>query len=478
MSGNPPLTSRIKRVVVLMFENRSFDNMLGGLYPDKSQSDYMGINGIPLPKNTYVDAKTGQPVTVEAWQGAPGEDCILTVPYPDPGELFLDMCQQISGDAQTWCQPRMSGFAANYAMQKGARTDPPFSPEIHPNPRDIMQVYDPRNVSVTSKLAESYAVCDQWFASGPVQTFPNRTFLLCGTPGVWHHDLSKTKRPLVDDAQWIHLHDHRVEDTTILQLLDETTSLPAPAWKIYEHDYSIAKDTVAYVDQNDSRIVSYDSFADDVNDDRLPTFSIIEPRYARHPLGPQANSNHPGTDVALDERDGHPINVYYGEQLLLDVYTKLFNAQSQGRNKELFAETLLIVTYDEHGGLYDHVHPPSATSPYTPGQVSPGQFTYSCYGVRVPTLLINPYIAAGGIYRPTAQSGRAGVFDHTSVISTLMAQFALRNTGGPEPDSLTPRDASAPLLEGLIGPTRQASPISPKDIPLPPNNGSDCPRSG
>jgi phospholipase C len=198
--------------------------------------------------------------------------------------------------------------------------------------------------------------------------------------------------------------------------------------------------------------VFHGDFFDDVKNNKLPTFSLIEPRYQMlSATGFKApNSNHPGESMPVGHSD-IPINVSCGEQLLAEVFQALV------ANPTLFETTLLIVTYDEHGGLFDHVTPPSAPSPYPSGTVS--GFDYGIYGVRVPALFINPYVTPG-VFRPPYQPPPAESlpFDHTSLLATLRDQFGLLN-------SLSPRVDLAPTFAGLIDPT--ASPITPPNISVP-----------
>ncbi len=120
----------------------------------------------------------------------------------------------------------------------------------------------------------------------------------------------------------------------------------------------------------------------------------------------------------------------YGEQLIAATY----NAVRAGPRWD---RTLLVITYDEHGGCYDHVPPPAAVSP---GPPYPDGFRFDRFGVRVPTVLISPWIPAGSVVRPP-EGGPP--FDHTSVIATLHRAFNL----GPEP---TPRVEAAPDLLGAL----------------------------
>jgi phospholipase C len=128
--------------------------------------------------------------------------------------------------------------------------------------------------------------------------------------------------------------------------------------------------------------------------------------------------------------------------------------QALTANPALFEKTLLIVTYDEHGGLFDHVPPPPAVSPFQPGQVT--NFKYDSYGVRVPALFINPNVQPGLI--PPLSAPALPAFDHTSILATLRDQFKLSG-------SLSSRVDFAPTFMGLINPSQQ--PISPPTIAVP-----------
>ncbi len=453
-----PILPNIEHVVVLMFENRSFDNMLGGLYPGKSQQEYDGLTGNESnPLHPHVPSSE----RVKVWQGKYGLDT-MTMPYPDPGELFVDMNEQIFG-ADTG-PPYMEGFVWNYLKQPAA----PHGPR--PDAKNIMQYYAPGpdgNIPVTSALARAYAVSDRWFASGPVQTLANRIFAHCATPSRYRGADNKW-RAVIDNTDITSRHidpDGAVHQKTVFQLLAAQAAAPGwpwpkrQSWKVYYHDWPLSA-FIKYVDDHWDILYGghvyrfkhpwVEKWAGDFFYDvrhGLPTYSFIEPRYTDY-LGGRPNSNHPGGST-INELPP-PISVCDGELLLREVYETLYNAPNN-----LFEKTLLIVTYDEHGGLYDHVFPPRAVSPFGPGEVE--GFDYSRYGVRVPAIFINPYIQPGTIFRPPG----ATPFDHTSIISTLRAQFGL--AGGP----LTPRDDSAPTLRGLIDPQSPRNPFSPAQLPAP-----------
>src|SRR5437773_3702291 len=154
----------IEHVVVLMFENRSFDNVLGGLYPGKPYSQFNGLTG--NESNEKDPCSRLDPVKV--FQGPTDLDTMV-MPYPDPGELFNDMNEQIfgccpddqykAGQCPDTGPELMNGFVSNYLRQ-------PASPDgVSPTASHIMQYYAPGpkgNIPITSALAQAYAVSDQW----------------------------------------------------------------------------------------------------------------------------------------------------------------------------------------------------------------------------------------------------------------------------------------------------------------------------
>ena len=156
-------------------------------------------------------------------------------------------------------------------------------------------------------------------------------------------------------------------------------------------------------------------FYTDAENGALPSYCFLEPQLS----GAFQNDQHPRADIRP------------GERLIADVYAAV-------RNSRNWAETLLVITYDEHGGCYDHVPPPGrAASPIDgAGQMD---FRFNRFGVRVPTVLISPYIESGTIARPDGWTP----YDHTSIIATVLRTFDLD-------ESLTERDKAAPNLSGVL----------------------------
>jgi phospholipase C len=264
-------------------------------------------------------------------------------------------------------------------------------------------------VPVLSQLAKAFGVSDQWHASAPCQTWPNRFFAHTGTAG-GYVDNAPAHFPYLMPS--------------IFKRLDEV----GKTWKVYFHDLPQAATlSDIWLDAPLHFKLFDDEFAEDAAAGNLPNYSFIEPRYFTDEL------------LKLVPSDQHPPhNVVYGEQLIAKVY----NALRQG---PLWKKTLLIITYDEHGGCFDHVPPPLAVSP--DARRTPGSFAFDRYGVRVPAVIVSPYIAPGSIVRVAPAGlphhGPPYPFDHTSILVTLRKLF---NLGAP----LTARDAVAPdLIDAL-----------------------------
>jgi phospholipase C len=380
----------IRHVVVLMLENRSFDCMLGRLYLKSAAFD--GIDGSET--NTW-HMPDGTERQIQVWADPTLTAQTVVIPDPDPGELFDDIQMQLRGladDART-LNPTftMGGFVDNYMRQPV--TTPPS------DPRAVMHCFTPDQVPVISQLARAFGVSDRWHASAPCQTWPNRFFAHTGTAAGYVNN-TPTHFP------------YRMP--TVFSRL----SAVGQTWQIYFHDIPQSS-TLADLWQHTLTNFSHfeHDFASDAANSRLPSYSFIEPRYF--------------TDTVLNKvpNDSHPPhNVAYGEQLIADVYNAL-------RSGPAWQQTLLLITCDEHGGCYDHAPPPRATPPDV---LHPDGFDFSYFGIRVPAVIISPYVKAGSVLRPPGTTP----FDHTSIIATLRKLFKIA--------ALTHRDAAAPDLLGSL----------------------------
>jgi phospholipase C len=393
----------IRHVVVLMLENRSFDSMLGFLYP--KSDDFDGLVG--TESNAWTDAD-GKLETVSVWNDPHLTAASVCTPDPDPGEAFSDIDMQIHGVAPN--PSPMSGFVANYMQQ-------PITDKF-PDPRAVMHVFKPDQVPIISTLAKAFAVSDRWHASAPCQTWPNRFFAHAASAG---GKVNNTP-------------DHLFEMPNVFNLLWDANK----SWRVYFHDIPQCAALTRLWPYLPTHFSLFDDFLSDAKAGNLPAYSFIEPRYfADTVLNLVPNDEHP------------PHNVAYGEELVAGVY----NAVRQGPG---WNNTLLLITYDEHGGCYDHVPPPAATPPG--GEPLDG-FAFDSFGVRVPAVIVSPYIKPGSVLRPSGPTP----FDHTSIIATLRDAFGI--------GSLTPRDAAAPSLLPFLtespdnaGPTRLDAPAPPPTV--------------
>jgi phospholipase C len=248
-----------------------------------------------------------------------------------------------------------------------------------------------------SALAKGFAVCDAWFSSVPTETFPNRAFAMTGT-SLGH---------LKDDFKFLHT------PSIFGRMTDAKLD-----WAAFGYN-SIPYVRTDYPDTKAAALSHFGRFSDfqaRAKAGTLPPYSFLEPAW-----GNSGNSQHPVTDVSL------------GEKLIYDVYQTV-------RSGAGWAKTLLIITYDEHGGCYDHVLPPGGAVPPDDfrGDVDHLNFDFTRYGVRVPALLISPLIPPGTVFRAAA-----GVIDHTSVPKTLQQRW-------PAIKPLTKRDAAAPGLGDVL----------------------------
>lgn len=389
----------IRHVVVLMLENRSFDCILGRLYPGRR--DFDGLTGGETNK------WNGQDIGV--WSSPTMTPEAACIPTPDPNELFVDMTEQIFGAGnRPPAAATMGGFAQNY--MKTPTNDA----------RAVMHGFTPDQLPVISALAKGFGVSDRWHASAPNQTWPNRFFAHTATAAGYTNN-SPPHHPY------------------LMPTIFNRLTAKQRSWRIYRHDLPQTATLAMIWSELPDHLYSFEGdFMADAMSGRLPNYSFIEPRYFSDPiLRRMPNDQHP------------PHNVLFGERLIARVYDAL-------RNGPAWEQTLFIITYDEHGGIYDHVPPPAAVPP---DDLGPDGFAFDRYGVRVPAVIVSPWVPAGSVIRPP--DGWAYPFDHTSILATLRKLFDLG-------DPLTRRDAAAPdLLHALSLDTPSNSGPANLQVPAP-----------
>src|SRR5579862_6046297 len=371
--------SAISNIVVLMLENRSFDHMLGFLYADSGNvtptgQAFEGLKGT----ESNSDGKGG---TVNVYKIDPSGAYAYFTPGADPGEGYTATNSQLFGTAAA-PNPAVatnSGFITDYAYTLGWQSkESGWSILPGTVATDIMGMFTPTMLPVLSGLARGFAVCDQWFSSAPTETLPNRAFACAGTSQGHMDDKTKTfTAPSIFGLLTKHKLDWRIYgyDADPLTRMDFPDTTNAP-----ETHFGLFKDFQAAAAAG-----------------TLPPYTFLEPSWSS-----TGNSQHPNYNVAL------------GEQLIHDVYYAL-------RNGPNWSKTLLIITYDEHGGCYDHVAPPLGAVPPDDSAGEDG-FDFKRFGVRVPTVLVSPLIAPGTVFRVPAHSVP---LDHTSILKTVEQRWNL-----------------------------------------------------
>jgi phospholipase C len=376
----------IKHIIVLMLENRSFDHMLGFLRIDE-----------PATPGDAIDGLTGEEFNLDAHGNQIGVsmDAKYAGDYRvDPGHHFPDVTQQLfeRDEVASTAKPTMGGFVTNYGVQPGGTLAAS---------RRVMKCFDPRKLPALSVLAKEYAICDRWFSSVPGPTLPNRAFAHAAT-SLGHVDMN----PI---AYW--------SVPTLYERLNEH----GVSSRVYSHDGN----TLAFMfktlfKKGGKFLGSYGDFLSDLRGNRLPKYCFVEPRFndwydAGNHRYYIANDQHPDNNVAE------------GELLVHEVYQAI-------RKSKYWEKCLFVITYDEHGGFYDHV-PPPRTIPS--GHEKQGSaFDFKRLGVRVPAVVVSPYIARGTIVHD--------ILEHSSLAATAREILA------PGMDALTERDKRANTFTSVL----------------------------
>lgn len=429
-------------VVVLMGENRSFDNMLGWLYTPETLPAGETFDGLAF--GDYANtAPSGERIAAHPYSGPTDE--VMGRPNPDPGEEFPHVNTQLFGTVEpasnatsqidamaepfnappAGTKPTMSGFVRDYVnnvarLRHGRAPTPDEAAHI-------MGGFSPEQLPVLSTLAKGFAVFDAWFAAVPSQTYGNRSFFHASTS---HGFVTNKHGGGYDkwlDAPAAPTIFNRLEDAGLswkvyfdeMQLVSLTGILHAPALEPYWRT---------------GRFGYMSEFFDDAQAGRLPAYAFIEPRLVYN-----HNDFHPPFGVFREsEIDGRLVldsavsDVRAGEKLVADVYNAVKHSATPGGSNAM--NTLLLITFDEHGGTYDHVPPPPATPPVAGDEPGEMGFAFDRLGVRVPAIAVSAYTRAGTIVHDETH--------HAAVIATLTRLHGLR--------PLTRRDAEANDLFAIV----------------------------
>ncbi|EYU46195.1 hypothetical protein MIMGU_mgv1a004923mg [Erythranthe guttata] len=400
--------SPVRTVVVLVMENRSFDHMLGWFKQLNPEIDGVDVSA----KSNLINATDPNSRRVVFGDQAHYVD-------PDPGHSFQAIREQVFGSDDTSAiPPPMNGFA----QQAFSMEDPDMT-------QNVMNGFQPDKVAVYKSLVSEFAVFDRWFASVPASTQPNRLYVHSGTShGATSHIISMLLKGYPQRTIFDDLDDAGVSFKIYFQNI--------PATLFYR---SLRK--VKYI----FKFRPYGwFFKSDAKKGKLPGYVVLEQRYMDSKANP-ANDDHPSHDV------------YQGQLLVKEVYETL-------RASPQWNETLLLITYDEHGGFYDHVPTPNVGVPSPDGIVGsePFFFKFDRLGVRVPTIAISPWIQKGTVvHGPNGSPFPTSEYEHSSIPATVRKIFNL-----PSPP-LTKREEWAGTFEGILGKLTHPRTDCPEQLPYP-----------
>jgi len=343
---------------------------------------YSGLAGVAAPDRSFgMSASATDPAGV------------------DPPHEYEDVQLQITGN------PPMSGFAGQ------------------PYGTVSMAGFGARGAPVLRALAAQYLLFDNWFAALPGPTWPNRFFLHAASSGGLDNSpsaLTSLTGETVDSLSFDFQHG------TIFQQLEAA----GRKWRVYHDD--LFPQVLAIKHMIDPfrlntehfswlRGLDTDYFKNDLDSGYDVDYTFIEPNYGLAQGGFQhGNCQHPVGTLAA------------GEAFIQYIYQTISSSK-------VWPTSLLLITYDEHGGFFDHVGPPPGVPPGDDARnhrraQHPAACRFDRLGVRVPALAISPWIAAGGLSSRLFGNVR---FDHTAIISTVRDCFQL-------PGPLTARDAATP----------------------------------
>lgn len=430
----PRADAGFDHLVVLMGENRSFDNLLGNLYTPQSPPPAGAFEGLAFGEYSNT-AEDGTVIPAHVYAGA--TDRIMRQPDPDPGEEYPHVNTQLFGELnehnrgkdvpdmtkpfnapKAGAKAEMSGFVLDYETDFLGRTGrKPSDAERE----QIMGSFAPEMLPVLSTLAREFGVFDHWFCAVPSQTFCNRSFFHASTSHGFVTNVGGEGY-----GKWL----NAAPTPTVFNRLEEA----GLSWRIYFDKLQLVSFTgvihapVLEKYWKTEHFATMEQFDEDAKNGTLPAYAFVEPRMVFNhndfhpPVGDLASSDVGGTEVY----DGALSDVRAGDALVHRVYTAIRTSLSKrGSN---YLNTALLITFDEHGGTYDHVAPPAATPPVE-GNGEMG-FGFDRLGCRVPAILVSAHVKRGSVFQHEMH--------HGSLAATLSGRFGL--------EPLSDRDRKAPTM--------------------------------
>jgi len=383
--GEPTDALPFDHLVILMMENHSFDCYFGMLPRiGQPRADGFSFDGSGQPSN----------------RNPLGDGYVL--PYRATSECQGSVSQNWNSTHKQIDGGRMDGFAATstQAMVYWTESDLPFY----------------------YSLAKNFTLANRWFCSAPCQTYPNRRFLMAGTA---YGNISTDNASLMDPPP---------PNGTIFDQL----SAHGISWRNYFTDLPSTGIIPSIIEKHPAGLAPIAQFFTDCAAGTLPAVSMVDPEFgvAGEVGGPLSSLPLPPVATAADKLSAqggdeeNPQDIQIGQAFVAKVVNAVLQSPAWPR-------TLLVWTYDEHGGYYDHVPPPAAPAPDNiPPALGPGDVPggYDIYGPRVPAVVVSPYS------RPRAVTNV--VHDHTSILATIEHKWNL--------PPLTKRDAAATTLADFL----------------------------
>lgn len=446
-------SNAMDHVVLVLFENRSLDNMLGQLYGPGDGKTFEGILGKDLSNPVPTWAEHQPPDGSGVVKAHVGTD--MDAPCPDSGEewyhtntqLFnvLDEANRFAGPdtmQAPWnvpapgAIPTMDGFVTDYISW--------FTWEMGRQPTydeyaQIMQCYAPEQVPVLSGIAREFGVFDHWFSEVPSQTFMNRSF--------W---TAATCTPLPTGGTINSPSSHWMKDNTSETIFDRLEA-HGRTWKVYIKEPAPASFTgfihwPRLKERFATNFVPFEEFKKDAANGTLPDFALIEPNLLLghgdyHPA--EGASLVKGMDLPIDP----PSAIMSGEVFLEELFETYRSMQSpMGSN---VWNTTLFIGWDEPGGTFDHVAPGAVPPPDASAPAGQFGFTFDRSGYRVPAIVVSPWVEPGSVFNDEHR--------HTSMIATLRKVWGLG-------DAFTQRDAAAKPIDYVFS---RETPTDPEQWNVP-----------
>jgi len=405
-----------------MMENRSFDHMLGFLKEKNQDINGCLPNAAGCSNHLIPNDPASQSYTV---------DKTAVYVQNDPHHSISWTTEQIYGYPKGTTPPpdalpTMDGFIAAYADE--------FDGDLE-QAATIMKCFDPEHVPIITNLSMEFGFFDGWFAAVPGPTMVNRAYASSATShGMGTNDKKTIAKGLP-------------QKTMFKQLLDMGLD-----YRVYYQD---VPSVLTFKDMRRKeareRYRRFDTLFDDLAAGTMPQFSWLEPSYFTSPKQP-ATDQHPDHDVSL------------GEDLMRQVYEAL-------RSSPVWEESLLLITYDEHGGFFDHVAPPTNVPNPDGLNSTDDPFDFTRLGIRVPAVAVSPWIAKGSVFHAPDSTMEPGdtytpsQYEHSSIVATVIHKIFSPAEGYPSPEYLTQRDAWAKTFEWIFDNVTEVRTDCPTKLP-------------